>query len=58
MNVLKGIPALTISEEDVEYFVSALEQTLQRAQRISTAMMRFAFKAARAGRRRVPAASR
>jgi ornithine--oxo-acid transaminase len=55
MNVLKGIPPLTVSEADVEYFASALEQTLQRAQRIPSAMMRFAFKAARAGRRRAPA---
>lgn len=55
MNVLKGIPALTVSEEDVEYFVSALEQTLERARRIPSAMMRFALKAARAGRQHVPA---
>ena len=55
MNVLKGIPSLTVSEEDVEHFTSALEQTLQRAQKIPSAMMRFALKAARAGRQRVPA---
>lgn len=58
MNVLKGIPALTISEEDVEYFVSALEGRLRRAQRIPRAMVRFALKAARAGRQRVPAGAR
>jgi ornithine--oxo-acid transaminase len=55
MNVLKGLPPLTVSETDIEYFASALEQTLQRAQRIPAAMMRFAFKAARAGRKRAPA---
>ncbi|HEX9416263.1 MAG TPA: aspartate aminotransferase family protein [Gaiellaceae bacterium] len=55
MNVLKAIPALTVSEADIEYFVSALEQTLQRAQRIPRAMLRFALKAARAGRQKVPA---
>ena len=58
MNVLKGLPALTVSEADIEYFASALEQTLQRAQRIPAAAMRFALKAARAGRHKVPAAAR
>lgn len=58
MNVLKGIPSLTVSEADIEYFASALEQTLQRAQKIPAAMMRFALKAARAGRKRTPALAR
>jgi ornithine--oxo-acid transaminase len=60
MNVLKGIPALTVSEADIEYFASALEQTLQRSQRIPRAMFRFALKAAKAGResRRAPAGVR
>jgi ornithine--oxo-acid transaminase len=58
MNVLKGIPPLTVSEADIEYFASALEQTLQRAQKIPAAAMRFALKAARAGRGKVPAATR
>jgi ornithine--oxo-acid transaminase len=55
MNVLKGIPSLTVTEADIEYFASALEQTLQRAQKIPAAMMRFALKAARAGRKHTPA---
>ena len=58
MNVLKAIPSLTVTEADIEYFASALEQTLQRAQRIPAAMMRFALKAARAGRTRTPALAR
>jgi ornithine--oxo-acid transaminase len=60
MNVLKGIPPLTVTEADIEYFASALEQTLQRAQKIPVAMMRFALKAARAGRPKAhaPAAAR
>jgi ornithine--oxo-acid transaminase len=58
MNVLKGIPPLTVTEADVEYFASALEQTLQRAQKIPAAAMRFALKAARAGRKRTPAGVR
>jgi ornithine--oxo-acid transaminase len=57
MNVLKATPPLTVSEEDLDYFVSALEQVLQRARKIPTAMMRFALKAARAGRR-TPATAR
>jgi 4-aminobutyrate aminotransferase-like enzyme len=58
MNVLKGIPSLTVTEADIEYFASALEQTLQRAQKIPAAAMRFALKAARAGRKRTPALAR
>jgi ornithine--oxo-acid transaminase len=58
MNVLKAIPSLTVSEADIEYFASALEQTLQRAQRIPRAMFKFALKAARAGKQRVPAGAR
>ena len=58
MNVLKGIPSLTVTEADIEYFASALEQTLQRAQKIPAAAMRFALKAARAGRKRTPAGVR
>ena len=58
MNVLKGIPSLTVNKADIEYFASALEQTLQRAQKIPAAAMRFALKAARAGRKRTPAAVR
>jgi ornithine--oxo-acid transaminase len=58
MNVLKGIPSLTVTEADIEYFASALEQTLQRAQKIPAAMMRFALKAARAGRKHTPALAR
>jgi ornithine--oxo-acid transaminase len=58
MNILKGLPPLVISEADIEYFCSALEQTVQRAQKIPVAMMRFALKAARGGRHKVPAASR
>jgi ornithine--oxo-acid transaminase len=58
MNVLKGIPPLTVTEADIEHFASALEQTVQRAQKIPAAAMRFALKAARAGRKRTPAGVR
>jgi ornithine--oxo-acid transaminase len=56
-NDLKAIPPLTISEEDIDRFADALEETLDRARKIPSSMMRFAFKAARAGRRRTPAAA-
>jgi ornithine--oxo-acid transaminase len=56
-NDLKGLPPLMISEADIETFADALEKTLDRARKIPTSMMRFAFKAARAGRRRAPAAA-
>jgi ornithine--oxo-acid transaminase len=55
MNVLKGIPPLTVSDEDIRYFASALDQVLSRARKIPTAMLRFGLKAARAGRKRVAA---
>ena len=58
MNVLKGLPALTITEDDVEQFAAALETTVERARRIPSAMMRFAFKAARAARQKVPTGAR
>ena len=54
MNALKALPALTVTEDDIEQFAAALEATLERARRIPSAMMRFAFKAARAGRQKVP----
>jgi len=55
MNVLKGVPPLTVSDEDIQNFASALDQVLSRARKIPTAMLRFGLKAARAGRKRVPA---
>jgi len=47
-NVIKILPPLVLSEEDVDWFVSALEETLARAQKLPRAAMRFAVKAARA----------
>jgi ornithine--oxo-acid transaminase len=48
LNVIKILPPLTISEDDVDWFVEALEATIRRAQRLPRAAMRFALKAARA----------
>jgi ornithine--oxo-acid transaminase len=45
---LKILPPLVLSEQDVDWFVSALEETLDGAQRLPRAMARFAWTAARA----------
>jgi ornithine--oxo-acid transaminase len=50
LNVLKAIPPLVVTEEDVDSFVSALEETVARAEKMPRALVRFALGAARAGR--------
>jgi ornithine--oxo-acid transaminase len=50
LNVLKAIPPLVVTEEDVDWFVSALEETVARAEKMPRALVRFALRAARAGR--------
>ena len=56
MNVVRAMPPLVLSEEDVDWFADALDQVVARAQKMPSAMTRFALKAARAGRPRVRAA--
>jgi ornithine--oxo-acid transaminase len=48
INVLKAIPPLTVTEEDVDWFVGALEQVLAKASRIGRSAVGFAARAARA----------
>jgi ornithine--oxo-acid transaminase len=50
LNVLKAIPPLVVTEDDLEWFASALEETVARAERMPRALVRFALGAARAGR--------
>src|SRR5438067_12863515 len=50
LNVLKAIPPLVVTEEDLDWFVSALEETVGRAEKMPRALVRFALRAARAGR--------
>jgi ornithine--oxo-acid transaminase len=50
MNVLKALPPLVVTEEDVDLFVTALEETIGRAEKMPRALVRFAVGAARAGR--------
>ena len=49
-NVLRALPPLTLSEDDVDMFAGALESTVAAASRMPRALMRFAVRAARAGR--------
>jgi ornithine--oxo-acid transaminase len=49
-NVLRALPPLVLSEDDVEEFAGALEQAVAAAARLPTSMMRFAARAVRAGR--------
>jgi ornithine--oxo-acid transaminase len=49
-NVIKILPPLVLSEQDVDWFVGALDETLQRAQKLPSALVRFALKAAKANR--------
>jgi ornithine--oxo-acid transaminase len=57
VNVVKGLPPLTISEEDVDWFATALDRVVDQAQHMGKSMTSFALRAARAGRRK-PAAAR
>jgi len=50
LNVLKAIPPLVVTEEDLDWFVSALEETIADAEKMPRALVRFALRAARAGR--------
>ncbi len=52
VNVVKGLPPLTITEEDVEWFATALDAVVAEAQKLGRAMTSFAIRAARAGRSR------
>jgi ornithine--oxo-acid transaminase len=51
MNVLKALPPLVVTEEDLDWFVTALEETIARAEKMPRALVRFALGAAKAGRK-------
>ncbi|MGZ8716663.1 MAG: aspartate aminotransferase family protein [Gaiellaceae bacterium] len=44
--VLKALPPLVVSDEDVEYFVESLASAIKRARRMPSALTRFALTAA------------
>jgi acetylornithine/succinyldiaminopimelate/putrescine aminotransferase len=48
INVIKAIPPLVVTEEDVDWFVSGLEDTIARAEKMPRALVRFGLTAARA----------
>jgi ornithine--oxo-acid transaminase len=49
LNVIKAIPPLVVTEDDLDWFLTALEETVARAERMPRALVRFALQAARAG---------
>jgi ornithine--oxo-acid transaminase len=44
LNVVKGIPPLTLTEQDVDDFASSLDVVLAKSERISRSAVRFALK--------------
>ena len=52
VNIVKGLPPLTLTEEDVDWFAGALDEVVREAQKMGRAMTSFALRAARAGRPR------
>jgi ornithine--oxo-acid transaminase len=44
--VVKGLPPLVVTDEDIEYFVESLGSSIRRAQRTPSALTRFALTAA------------
>ena len=49
MNVVRAMPPLVLSEEDVDWFAGALDAVVADARKLPSAMTRFALRAARAG---------
>jgi ornithine--oxo-acid transaminase len=51
LNVVKALPALVVSEEDVRSFAAALDDVLAGAERVPRAYARFGVRMARGLRR-------
>jgi ornithine--oxo-acid transaminase len=56
VNVVKALPALVVSEQEIRRFAAAVEEVVARAERVPSALARFAFRMARraASARRSP----
>ena len=50
INVIKAIPPLVVTEDDIEWLVAGLDDTIARAEKMPRALVRFGLTAARAGR--------
>ena len=50
LNVLKALPPLVVTDDDLDWFVGALEETVTQAEKMPRALVRFALHAACAGR--------
>jgi ornithine--oxo-acid transaminase len=50
MNVVKALPALVVSEEEVRRFAAAVEEVVAAAERVPSAMARFGWRMARRAR--------
>jgi ornithine--oxo-acid transaminase len=48
VNIVKGLPPLTITDEDIDWFATALERTVGEASKLGRSMTKFALAAARA----------
>jgi ornithine--oxo-acid transaminase len=47
MNVVKALPALVVEEEEIRRFAAALEEVVQRAERVPRAFLRFSMSMSR-----------
>jgi ornithine--oxo-acid transaminase len=52
MNVVKALPALIVSEDEIRRFAAALEEVVAAAERMPSAMARFGWRMARGVRRK------
>ncbi len=50
LNVVRALPPLVVTEDDLDWLATALEETVTRAEKMPRALVRFALTAARAGR--------
>ena len=55
MNVVKALPALVVSEDEIRRFAAALEDVVSSAERMPSAMARFGWRMARGVRKRTAA---
>jgi ornithine--oxo-acid transaminase len=51
MAIVKALPPLVVTDDDLQYFAGALRSTIASAQRMPRSLTKFALSAAGAGRR-------